>query len=78
MGEEAADKARRSAGAIDLEPGEYPVVLEEYAVATVLEYLSWMGFSALAVELSRIQRSGGSASSLPSKSGASMSAAGQS
>ncbi|MDP9468418.1 MAG: metallopeptidase TldD-related protein, partial [Chloroflexota bacterium] len=53
LGEEAADKATRSNGAVDLEPGEYPVILEEYAVATVLEYLSWMGFSALAVEEGR-------------------------
>ena len=53
VGEEAAGKAERSADAVDLEPGEYPVILEEYAVATVLEYLSWMGFSALAVEEGR-------------------------
>lgn len=53
VGEEAAGKAERSADATDLEPGEYPVILEEYAVATVLEYLSWMGFSALAVEEGR-------------------------
>ncbi|MEO8250880.1 MAG: metallopeptidase TldD-related protein [Chloroflexota bacterium] len=53
LGEEAADKAVRSAEAVDLEPGDYPVVLEEYAVATILEYLSWMGFSALAVEEGR-------------------------
>lgn len=53
IGEEAADKAVRSNEAVDLEPGEYPVILEEYAVATVLEYLSWMGFSALALEEGR-------------------------
>ncbi|MBA3687987.1 MAG: TldD/PmbA family protein [Chloroflexi bacterium] len=53
VGEEAADKASRSHDAVDLEPGEYPVILEEYAVATILEYLSWMGFSALAVEEGR-------------------------
>jgi len=53
VGEEAADKAARSADAVVLEPGEYPVVLEEYAVATLLEYLSWVGFSALAVEEGR-------------------------
>jgi len=53
LGDEAAEKAIRSREAIDLEPGEYPVVLEEYAVATILEYLSWMGFSALAVEEGR-------------------------
>jgi PmbA protein len=53
VGEEAADKATRSTEAVDLEPGEYPVILEEYAVATILEYLSWMGFSALAVDEGR-------------------------
>jgi predicted Zn-dependent protease len=53
VGEEAAGKAARSVDAVDLEPGEYPVILEEYAVATVLEYVSWMGFSALAVEEGR-------------------------
>jgi PmbA protein len=53
VGEEAAGKALRSSDAVELEPGEYPVILEEYAVATILEYLSWMGFSALAVEEGR-------------------------
>ena len=53
VGEEAADKATRGTAAVDLEPGEYPVILEEYAVATILEYLSWIGFSALAVEEGR-------------------------
>ncbi len=53
VGEEAAGKAVRSIDAVALEPGEYPVILEEYAVATILEYLSWMGFSALAVEEGR-------------------------
>jgi predicted Zn-dependent protease len=53
VGAEAADKAQRSVGASDLEPGEYDVILEEYAVQTVLEYLSLAGFSALAVEEGR-------------------------
>ena len=53
VGSEAADKAMRSAGATDAEPGEYEVVLEEYAVQTILEYLSYAGFSALAVEEGR-------------------------
>ena len=53
VGEEAADKATRGTAPVDLEPGEYPVILEEYAVATILEYLSWIGFSALAVEEGR-------------------------
>jgi PmbA protein len=53
VGDEAADKATRSRDGGDLEPGEYPVILEEYAVATLLEYLSWSGFSALAVQEGR-------------------------
>jgi predicted Zn-dependent protease len=53
VGGEAADKAARAAGAGDLEPGEYDVILEEYAVATILEYLSFDGFSALALEEGR-------------------------
>lgn len=53
IGEEAVDKATRSVGAGDLEPGEYRVVLEEYAVATILEYLSFIAFSALAVQEGR-------------------------
>lgn len=47
---EAVGKARDSLGAIVLEPGEYPVVLEEYAVGEALAYLSYMGFGALAVQ----------------------------
>ena len=39
VGAEAADKAARSADATDLEPGAYDVILEEYAVQTILEYL---------------------------------------
>ncbi len=53
VGDEAADKARRSAGATEIDAGEYAVILEEYAVATILEYLSLAGFSALAVEEGR-------------------------
>lgn len=53
VGAEAVDKARRSAGADDLEPGEYPVVLEPFAVGTVLEYLAFIGFNALAAEEGR-------------------------
>ncbi len=53
VGAEAADKAARSVGATDLEPGDYDVILEEYAVQTILEYLSYDGFSALAVEEGR-------------------------
>jgi predicted Zn-dependent protease len=53
VGGEAADKAAMAAGASDLEPGQYDVILEEYAVATILEYLSFDGFSALALEEGR-------------------------
>ena len=52
-GEEAADRARRSADARALEAGTYEVVLEPYAVATLLEYLSFDGFSALAFQEGR-------------------------
>jgi predicted Zn-dependent protease len=45
---EVVEKARRNQGAQPLEPGTYPVVLEEYAVAELLDYLNYMGFSALA------------------------------
>jgi len=53
VGAEAVGKAKRSAGARDLEPGEYPVVLEPFAIGTVLEYLSFISFNALAVEEGR-------------------------
>jgi predicted Zn-dependent protease len=49
LGREAVDKAVRSRGAIRVEPGEYPVVLEEYAVGEALLYLGYMGFGALAL-----------------------------
>jgi predicted Zn-dependent protease len=53
LGREAAGKARASANAIALEPGEYPVVLEEYAVVDILDMLGYLGFSALAVQEGR-------------------------
>ncbi|MDP8921269.1 MAG: TldD/PmbA family protein [Chloroflexota bacterium] len=49
VGREAVDKAVRSRGAIRVEPGEYAVVLEEYAVGDLLNYLAYMGFGALAL-----------------------------
>lgn len=42
----AAEKAARGAGARDAEPGTYEVVLEAPAVATMLDYLSWVGMGA--------------------------------
>jgi PmbA protein len=53
VGEEAAARTARAATPIDVEPGEYPVVLGEYALAEVLEYLAFMAFSGLAIEEGR-------------------------
>jgi PmbA protein len=53
LGREAAEKARASAGARPVDPGDYPVVLEEYAVVDLLDMLGYLGFSALAVQEER-------------------------
>ncbi len=53
IGREAAEKARRSRGATEIDPGDYPVVLEEYAVVDLLDMLGYLGFSALAVQENR-------------------------
>jgi PmbA protein len=53
IGREAAAKARASASPVHLAPGDYPVVLEEYAVVDILDMLGYLGFSALAVEEGR-------------------------
>lgn len=42
----AASKAVMARGATDAAPGTYEVVLEPTAVATLLEYLAWVGFGA--------------------------------
>jgi PmbA protein len=47
---EAVDKALRGQKAVAAEPGEYKVLLEEYAVGEALKYLSYMGFGALALQ----------------------------
>ncbi len=52
-GVEAAAKGDAMRGAGELEPGEYEVILEEYAVGGLLEYLSYIGFSGLAHEEGR-------------------------
>ncbi len=38
---------------VSVEPGDYPVVLEEYAVVDLLDMLGYLGFSALAVQEER-------------------------
>ncbi len=53
LGREASDKARATANAVSVEPGDYPVVLEEYAVVDLLDMLGYLGFSALAVQEGR-------------------------
>lgn len=53
LGRESAEKARATANAVAIEAGEYPVVLEEYAVIDLLDMLGYLGFSALAVQEER-------------------------
>ena len=53
LGHEASAKARATANARPIEPGDYPVVLEEYAVVDILDMLGYLGFSALAVQEER-------------------------
>ena len=53
IGLEAALKARASDRAVTVEAGEYPVVLEEYAVVDITDMLGYLGFSALAVQEGR-------------------------
>ena len=53
VGREAADKARASTNPVAVEPGDWTVVLEEYAVVDLLSMLAYMGFSALAVQEER-------------------------
>lgn len=50
---EAVNKALRSQSPASLEPGEYEVILEEYAVAEMLNYMSYLGFGALSVQEER-------------------------
>ncbi len=53
IGREAAGKARATADAVAVDPGDYSVVLEEYAVVDLLDMLGYLGFSALAVQEER-------------------------
>jgi predicted Zn-dependent protease len=53
IGREASGKARATADAVAVDPGDYPVVLEEYAVVDLLDMLGYLGFSALAVQEER-------------------------
>jgi predicted Zn-dependent protease len=53
IGREAAEKAHSTANPVAVEPGDWSVVLEEYAVVDLLSMLAYMGFSALAVQEER-------------------------
>jgi PmbA protein len=53
IGRQASQTARVSANAVALDAGDYPVVLEEYAVVDLLDMLGYLGFSALAVQEER-------------------------
>ncbi len=58
LGSDAADLAIRSANPVDLEPGEYRVVLGPEAVADVMDFLAYVGFSAKAFAEGRSFMSG--------------------
>jgi PmbA protein len=53
LADEVIDKAQRNQNAQPVEPGAYEVVLEEYAVAEMLEFMSFIGFGALAAQEER-------------------------
>ncbi len=53
IGRESAEKARATANAVAVDAGDYPVVLEEYAVVDLLDMLGYLGFSAQAVQEDR-------------------------
>jgi len=53
LGREAAERARASRNPVDIAPGDYPVVLNHYAVVDLLDMVGYLGFSALAVQEDR-------------------------
>jgi PmbA protein len=53
IGREAAAKARASDRAVTVPAGDYPVVLEEYAVVDITDQLGYVGFNALSVQEDR-------------------------
>jgi predicted Zn-dependent protease len=50
---EAIEKAQKARNPEPIEPGEYTVLLEEYAVDDILGFLAFLSFSALAVQEER-------------------------
>jgi PmbA protein len=53
IGREAVEKCLRSQNPRALEPGEYTVVLEPYAVQDIIQMMSFTGFSAVAMQEGR-------------------------
>jgi PmbA protein len=53
IGSEAVEKALQSRHPRELPPGRYPVILEEYAVADIMDTLAYVGLGALAVQEGR-------------------------
>jgi PmbA protein len=53
LGERAARKAVDAREPRELSPGTYPVVLEPAAVATMVQFLGWLGFGAKAYDEGR-------------------------
>jgi PmbA protein len=50
IAESAVQKAVDSQNPVELEPGVYPVVMEDLAVLTLLEFMNYTGFSAMAAQ----------------------------
>ncbi len=53
LANEAIDKALKTHNPEALDPGDYTVLLEEYAVADIADFLAYLSFSALAVQEER-------------------------
>ncbi len=53
IGREAVDKCLRSQNPRALEPGEYTVILEPYAVQDLIQMMAYTGFSAVAMQEGR-------------------------
>lgn len=48
VGQEAVDRALRGVDPVTIDPGEYEVILEPYAVVDLLDFFSYLSFGALA------------------------------
>jgi predicted Zn-dependent protease len=53
VAKEAVDKALRNVNQIELPPGEYDVVFQEYAVADILDFFAYLSFGAQAYQEKR-------------------------